>query len=343
MKCLLSRYYIFIFFIGCGSKYKIDDLLKKSDNKVENSPHLLWNDSSIEASIRKKQIYDGLCGVDGSESYSIESDTLTSARVDSINSIKIIEYSSTKCTEKSSFVTTLTIKDHDGEKEYITSDSSCDRDQDVTYDGMIEPVSLIPILDLLERKRIGETRYYKNDIQIFFMRKPIPEADFNSFETIKGLYARDDKSIFYNGRILEVDFLTFDLMNDFYSKDNKKVLWKGQTIRNAEPSSFRALDHDYASDDAHVYLGPDVVINADPKLFKVITQEYTSDATNVWYRGELLEGADPETFTASPCKNSYEQDTGYSLVCSIVPPPVYVCTAEDRNNLYLNSDIIPKS
>lgn len=181
--------------------------------------------------------------------------------------------------------------------------------------------------------------YGKDESQAFFKGKPIDESDANSFELVEGRFAKDKNHVYHMGRRLsdnpesfqiidydsryakdkdmayywwgigkpsEIDTLEqiiaddFNLLSDFRATDGERVFWHGQELPNADPATFKVIDHNYSADKDLIYYKNKIICKADPSTFSIFETKnrygYSKDNKSVFFQDSNIEYADPATF-----------------------------------------------
>jgi hypothetical protein len=113
--------------------------------------------------------------------------------------------------------------------------------------------------------------------------REIAGADHNTFEEIKGSYARDDQHVFYREKMIEgADPASFEKVGGLYWKDKNNVYYVDRPIPGADPASFRRIGLTaWWRDNSNAYVGEDPVNPKDMATFKPINNDWAKDS--LWY------------------------------------------------------------
>jgi hypothetical protein len=168
--------------------------------------------------------------------------------------------------------------------------------------------------------------FKKLDGKVYWGRHIINGADFDSFEPLNAIWARDNRRIYtYDSPLRGADRDTFCVLNKIFAKDKNKVYFLSGSIQDANPATFRALDagwfvgawnlescQGYAADDVHVFhyvltIGkPRLVRGADLPSFRVLQYGFAADKAQVYHEGVRLPKANPAKFR--PLGHYYSTD-----------------------------------
>ena len=150
----------------------------------------------------------------------------------------------------------------------------------------------------------------------YWGKRIISDADYDSFEGLNEIWARDKHRVYtYDRPLRGADRDSFTVLNKIFAKDKNKVYFLSGTIQGANPATFHALDagwfvsiwnlescQGYGADDAHVFhyvltIGkPRLVKGADLPTFRVLQYGFAADKARVYTEGVLLTKADPPKF-----------------------------------------------
>ncbi len=100
-------------------------------------------------------------------------------------------------------------------------------------------------------------------------------------------YSKDGNNIYFDNQLLLSDYDSFDVLYpeesnlikdklylkkyfNYYAKDKDYVYFNGQKLKNADLSTFKALDLFYAKDKKYFYEAWVVVKNIDPSTVEVL-------------------------------------------------------------------------
>jgi hypothetical protein len=170
----------------------------------------------------------------------------------------------------------------------------------------------------------------RDDVNIYFRGKVVPNVDENSFKSVGLSYCSDNNNVFYRNRYNESGKLlkvvgakssTFELIgnpNSNYAKDEESVYFSGKKIVSSDPESFIVLEYGYAHDKNFVYYNGSKVDGMIGSSFKVLKDCFLgSDGVRLCNGLKTLKNSDAKSFRAIEC--------GYY---------------KDNNNVYLNGTII---
>jgi len=131
--------------------------------------------------------------------------------------------------------------------------------------------------------------YQLFDNQIFYLQKPMYEADISSFEILKGGYSADKDRIFYDGReVIGVDSESFVVLGYGIGKD-KTGVWVFNRAMGYNGETINSLGNLYYQVDDKVYYFEDEVAGADPSSFKPLPRDYLGEDKNgTFYRGRKI-------------------------------------------------------
>ena len=132
----------------------------------------------------------------------------------------------------------------------------------------------------------------KNE-SLFYLNKPMHDADNNTFEILAGGYAQDKNYIYYDGRtVLGVDRGTFEVLGYGIGKD-KAGVWVFNKPMGVNGDTFKALGNLYYQVDNNIYYFETLVEGADIETFVPMSHDYAArDENNVYYRGRIWEDKD---------------------------------------------------
>lgn len=109
----------------------------------------------------------------------------------------------------------------------------------------------------------------KDEQHVFWRTKVIPGADPQSYELLKGEYARDKNQAMRADKVLEgavaADFTT---PNKYFGHDKSRVFYNGFFVEEADAATAQFLDEPYFKDANHVFYGNKPMLEADPETFK---------------------------------------------------------------------------
>jgi hypothetical protein len=160
-------------------------------------------------------------------------------------------------------------------------------------------------------------KFTKSDGKVYWNGATIKGADYDTFEPLSFIWARDKTRIYTYGRpVRGADLETFEVLNALYARDRNRAYYLSGPIKEANAATFRVLDvgwfdsvwpgivsvQGYATDDAQVFhhvltIGkPRLVKGADVGTFRVVGLGYAVDKARVYYEGVPLLLANPESF-----------------------------------------------
>jgi hypothetical protein len=158
------------------------------------------------------------------------------------------------------------------------------------------------------------THGYARDRQrAFYEGQSFSVRDVESFTPLNAQFARDQVRGYYQrAEIPGSDGASFALIGeheDHYVRDRKQVYYAeiktddpnrgaypvARPLRDADPSSFRALERGYAADAGQVwYRG--APLTRDVASFTLLARSYARTSTQVFYDGRPIRGADAASF-----------------------------------------------
>lgn len=149
------------------------------------------------------------------------------------------------------------------------------------------------------------------------------DCDFETFEVIKGKWAKDKNHIIYDGKARpSIDLKTFYFDTHGLPKDSHNVYttyWSGNfdtmlVWEGADPSTFELIEVEggvnremWAKDDQNYYRMRKV-IHVDYDSFEILSESYSKDKNNVYYERKILIDADPNTFKYDSLKRVYKDE-----------------------------------
>lgn len=159
-------------------------------------------------------------------------------------------------------------------------------------------------------------QFKKLNGKVYWGARVIKGADYDSFEPLNRIWARDKRHVYSYASLLRgADRDSFVALNPLFAKDKNSVFFLSGRIAEASAGSFRALDagwfvnawelvsyQGYAADDTHVFhyvltIGkPRVIKGADVSTFRVLDYGFAADNAQVYFEGVRLPKADPVKF-----------------------------------------------
>ncbi len=189
----------------------------------------------------------------------------------------------------------------------------------------------VPDETSLYRKR-ADGYYY--DLGIIYGAKKIDvDIDENSFEVLKGGYAKDKDHVFFKARrIGEADPATFEGLERNYGKDKDHVFYQSYRIEEADPETFKALTAFYGRDDGRVFCDYRLVVGADPDSFYVDEKGVLKDRNHIFIIDEAHDKYYPSTLNLDRDTVEYvEGEFGGR----------YVPFLKDKNGVYWRDEKLP--
>jgi len=175
--------------------------------------------------------------------------------------------------------------------------------------------------------------YARDRQRVFFVGQAFSVRDVESFTPLNAQFARDQVRGYYQRvEIPGSDGASFALIGeheDHYVRDRKQVYYaeiktddpnRGahpvvRPLRDADPTSFRALERGYAADAAQVwYRG--APLTRDVAGFALLPRSYARTSSQVFYDGRVVRGADAASFAE-------------------LEPPTEQADARDKSTSYL--------
>lgn len=213
----------------------------------------------------------------------------------------------------------------------------------VGTDGNLMP---IPNINPSTYKKLGV--YGKDAKGVYLGFQLLLDVDYNSFELIKGSYAKDKNHVYYLGQKIEgADLATFEVGS--IVKDKNHVYSGMNIVQGADPATFVYIGNSgFGKDKNHVFYGLDVDNRFNPKTFSVVGNFYAKDDRIVYVlspkmyadsAGQIM-GADPMTFTPVLFNGKFpEEYPGYSKDAN----NVYFFTSKITGADPATFEILPKS
>lgn len=132
--------------------------------------------------------------------------------------------------------------------------------------------------------------------------EPIAGADQETFQLLRGDYARDRRRVYWATLVVAgADPATFECLGDDYARDRAKVFWQQEEVKGADPGSFRVVDGSqlHSRDARHVFLGATLIPGADPETFHHIRGrlDWSRDRKDFYDGARPVGVSDPESFT----------------------------------------------
>lgn len=104
--------------------------------------------------------------------------------------------------------------------------------------------SQVQNVDAVSFRTLGYYKFGKDKHRVFYAGKEIPKADPETFEVLKGGYAKDRNRAYHVSfgirEITEVDVVSFEALNRDFAKDQNHIYRESAKISN-EPSNFRLI------------------------------------------------------------------------------------------------------
>ena len=177
-----------------------------------------------------------------------------------------------------------------------------------------------------------DTDYVKDNKYVYNYARLIENADAETFTVLNQYYSKDKNRVFYRGNELQdLDPAVLEILNFSYAKDKNLVYYEKIKLKNADAKTFEVLkDGVYGRDKKYIYYRENLVEKADYKSFEVLNFKYAKDKNFVYGYGKKLAGADVKTFKLYSGSDPEFKNIGE-----------YYDSA-DKNNYYLNGDIIKK-
>jgi len=120
--------------------------------------------------------------------------------------------------------------------------------------------------------------YAKDITKIYFNKKRIHIADYDSFKVLIDGYAKDKNHVYFNGIVInEADLDTFETIDD--SEDT-----------NGEKDG-------YAKDKNYTYLDGKIITGLDPNEIEIIKYPYSKSKTKIFYKSNEIIGIEYDNFS----------------------------------------------
>lgn len=170
-------------------------------------------------------------------------------------------------------------------------------------------------------------RFKKSDGKVYWGTATIKNADYDTFEPLNTIWAKDKDRIYcYDTPLRGADRESFTVLNALFAKDKNKAYYLSGSIPQVNPATFRVLDvgwfesawegiesiQGYAADDTQVFhhvltIGkPRLIKGADVASFRVLMRGFAVDKAKAYWEGWQLSKANPETFR--PLGHYYSTD-----------------------------------
>ncbi len=153
------------------------------------------------------------------------------------------------------------------------------------------------------------TSYKKKDNKVFWtyyktfsfekQYKEVKNADYKTFEKIKGSYGKDKNYVFFKSSLINnADPKTFEVIDERFSKDKNNVFNEIYLINNADPKTFLVFDKTlFSKDKNNVFYGIGIIKNADAKTFREVKKNrWYVDKNNVFRKYEKVENTNSDGF-----------------------------------------------
>ena len=129
----------------------------------------------------------------------------------------------------------------------------------------------------------------------------LPKADPKTFEVLGFNLAKDAKHVWrWDSLVPNVDAASAVIVHPRWAwKDRHRVYYHGtgKVFPDADPKTFRHLDHVFFRDAKRVYWSDSVLKGADPATFKTFGDvPYAVDKNHVWAGSKILEHVDAASF-----------------------------------------------
>lgn len=156
-----------------------------------------------------------------------------------------------------------------------------------------------------EIDRVAGKVYFRNHVSnIASMRVAIDGADVDSFEPLKGPWARDCQRVYHNDRNLHGcaisdDPAHFEILGHEFARDSTAV-FSSATRLPADAKSARALAPGLLADAQHLYFCGQVVKGVHGGSFELLPEPFARDAAHIYrishWRIEAFPASDPSFF-----------------------------------------------
>ena len=160
-------------------------------------------------------------------------------------------------------------------------------------------------------------------------------------------YNKSGKEWRYGGLVLEENPKNGELqvVDYIFAKDSKNVFYKNETIKGADPKTFKAYYYSYSTDKNNVYYQETLIKGADSKTFKAFNRYYALDKSNGYTSGKQFT-VDVNTFNL--ISGAYAKDSKQLYANGIPFSPESPSTFKvlednfgiDEKNIYYLNDII---
>ena len=120
----------------------------------------------------------------------------------------------------------------------------------------------------------SETGYWIKGKEVYFIDKPIANADPKTFKYFdNSVYAKDKLSVYAREKkLVGADTVSFIPMDMSYAKDSARCYYWHNVISGADPKSFRVLEsrESFSRDKLHVFASHSKIENIDPDSFQYL-------------------------------------------------------------------------
>lgn len=143
------------------------------------------------------------------------------------------------------------------------------------------------------------TVYYRESVGGGSTRRlPMPDADPDTFRTLRGKYARDRQRVYYRSKVVEGAQPGFiRVLGDGYARDRTGVYCAGRRIEQADWRTFEVLNAIYARDRHHVHVCTATLDNVHLPSFHLLQHASGAmDRESVFHRQERIDVCQRATF-----------------------------------------------
>jgi hypothetical protein len=159
----------------------------------------------------------------------------------------------------------------------------------LTFSSFFFIISLINFQKNIALQGFKPSYTYSNNT-LYYLGKPMFQADINTFEVLQGGYAQDQNVIYYDGRtVLGLDRNSFEVLGYGIGKD-KTGIWVFNRSMNINGETLKALGNLYYQVDDDIYYFELKVEGADISTFQPLPKDYLAqDKNNYYYRGRVVD------------------------------------------------------
>jgi hypothetical protein len=189
----------------------------------------------------------------------------------------------------------------------------------------------------------------ERDGQTYFLTKhsviiKLKDAHCNSFMSLGGDYAKDNRRGYYKGIGFEVgDVATLTTIDGQFIKDKDHIYFERKVVKKADVNSFRTINNSYAKDTARVYhygyhsnyWNGIHEVPCNVAFFKLLEYPYSIDNESAFYVYTKIKGSDAGSFLV--VGNGFSKDKNHvyneAEILAGADPATFLIFSQDENSL----------